>query len=365
MPIKFNYGVKNMSNQGSFTEKIISWYDKNKRDLPWRETKDPYLIWLSEIILQQTRVNQGLPYYDKFVTKFPSVFHLAKADISEILRVWQGLGYYSRARNLHKCAKMIVENYRGSFPTSYKELLKLPGIGPYTAAAIASIVFNERVGVVDGNVFRVLARVFGMSDDISSSKGVTSFRKMADSLAPVLNVGEYNQGIMELGAIICTPKSPKCPLCPFNQECIARIENNQSLYPVKLRKPKVQVVHFTYFVFLSDNRVWMKKRGNGIWNSLYDFHLIEQAISNPEDEIMRIVNGEFDIVKSSQIRHLLSHRRIFANFYLITISSDKSLNTSGSVGRFYNRNEIEALPKPILIDGYFQDTFFSGNFDII
>lgn len=354
-----------MISRGSFTGRIISWYVKNKRDLPWRETKDPYLIWLSEIILQQTRVSQGLPYYEKFVSKYPTVDDLAKTDISDVLRTWQGLGYYSRARNLHKCARIVLEEYGGTFPPGYNALLKLPGIGPYTAAAIASFAFGERVGVVDGNVFRVLARVFGMKDDISSGKGISSFRKTANLLAPETNISEYNQGIMEFGAMVCTPKSPKCSSCQFNQECIARKENNQSFYPVKLKKPKVQVVNFTYFVFLSNGRFWMKKREAGIWNSLFDFYLLEKEITDPETEIKEKIKGKFEIVKSSQIRHLLSHRTIFADFHLVVLHDEDSLNIDGSMGRFYDRNEIEALPKPILIDGYFQDTIFSGNFDNI
>ena len=208
-----------------FSDKILAWYQLNKRDLPWRNTSDPYKIWLSEIMLQQTRVAQGTPYYLKFIEAFPTVEDMALASEERILKLWQGLGYYSRARNLHATAKMVVENYGGKFPDTYKELLKLKGVGDYTASAIASICFNERQAVVDGNVYRVLARYFGIDKPINSSEGVKYFKALAEELLHGSNVRDYNQGIMEFGAIQCKPKNPYCPICTFKDSCLAFNKN--------------------------------------------------------------------------------------------------------------------------------------------
>ncbi|MFP4091343.1 MAG: A/G-specific adenine glycosylase, partial [Cyclobacteriaceae bacterium] len=204
-----------------FAERIIGWYHHHKRDLPWRHSRDPYIIWLSEIILQQTRVVQGLPYFMRFAEAFPTVYDLASASQQEVLRLWQGLGYYSRARNMHACARLIVEQHNGVFPLHYQELLQLKGVGPYTAAAIASFAYNETVAVLDGNVFRVLARVFGVEDDISSGQGQKRFQALAAQLVPEGKAGEYNQAIMEFGALQCTPQSPACLLCPLSEICYA------------------------------------------------------------------------------------------------------------------------------------------------
>jgi len=208
-----------------FSKKILAWYYKNKRDLPWRSTKDPYKIWLSEIMLQQTRVAQGLPYYEKFVKEFPSIYHLANATEEKVLKLWQGLGYYSRARNMHNTAKAIVENYKGEFPNTYKELLKLKGIGDYTASAIASISFNVPEPVVDGNVYRVLSRYFGVDLPTNSSEGIKHFKSLAREVMNSNEIRDYNQGIMEFGAIQCAPKTPNCLHCPLNDSCVALKEN--------------------------------------------------------------------------------------------------------------------------------------------
>ncbi len=230
-----------------FANKIIGWYLDNKRDLPWRNTKDPYRIWLSEIILQQTRVAQGLPYYQAFTEKFPTVWDLSKADERVVLRTWQGLGYYSRARNLHKCAKIICDNYRGQFPNNYKDLLALPGVGPYTAAAIASFAFGEIKAVVDGNVYRVLSRFFGVHDDIATGPGQKKFAELAQSLISQEKPELYNQGNMEYGAIQCTPKSPNCHGCVLEDSCVAYHQHLQHQLPVKSKKVKVRERYFYYF----------------------------------------------------------------------------------------------------------------------
>ena len=223
-----------------FVNQLIRWYSHQKRDLPWRRTNNPYKIWLSEIILQQTRVNQGMPYYLNFVDKYPTVNDLAAAQEQEVLRLWQGLGYYSRARNLHSCAKMVVGEYDGQFPNKFEELLKLKGIGRYTAAAIASMAFNQVNAVVDGNVYRVLSRVFGLYDDIAETKSAKVFEKLANELIPKDQPGEFNQAIMDFGAIQCTPKSPACAICPLSDSCYAFNKGETEQLPVKTKKVKVK-----------------------------------------------------------------------------------------------------------------------------
>ena len=222
------------------SEKLIYWYLQNKRELPWRKTKDPYRVWLSEIMLQQTRVAQGLPYFLKFTKAFPTVFDLAKADESEVLKLWQGLGYYSRARNLHFTAKYIAEELNGMFPENYKGLLQLKGVGDYTASAIASICYDEPVAVVDGNVYRVLSRYFGIATPINSTKGIKEFKELAQTLIDASQPGVYNQAIMDFGALHCKPQNPLCNECPVSDSCVALAKNSIKELPVKERKIKIK-----------------------------------------------------------------------------------------------------------------------------
>ncbi len=228
------------------------WYLINQRDLPWRRSKNPYLIWLSEIILQQTRIAQGISYYEKFANEFVDIFALARADEKHILKLWQGLGYYSRARNLHATAKIIAEKYQGQFPKTYEELIALKGVGDYTASAIASIAFDQAHAVVDGNVYRVLSRVFGISTPINESKGIKEFKLLAQTLLHIEDPGTYNQALMEFGALICTPKKPKCGSCIFNDSCYALQNKTIDTLPVKLKKLKVKKRYFNYLV-VDDN----------------------------------------------------------------------------------------------------------------
>ena len=230
-----------------FSKTLINWYSVNKRELPWRQTIDPYYIWLSEIILQQTQVAQGLPYYVKFTEEFPSVFHLAKAQEGHVLKLWQGLGYYSRARNLHTTAKYIAAELKGEFPNNYKDLLKLKGIGDYTASAIASICFNKPEAVVDGNVYRVLSRYFGIDTPINSPKGAKEFKQLAQELIDKKDPATFNQAIMEFGATQCKPQSPDCTLCPFTSSCIAFNENRIIELPVKIKSGKAKKKYFNFF----------------------------------------------------------------------------------------------------------------------
>ncbi len=346
-----------------FANQIIKWYEYHKRDLPWRHTKDPYKIWLSEIILQQTRVVQGLPYYEKFVAAYPSVFDLAKASETEVLRLWQGLGYYSRARNLHACAKMVVEDYEGRFPDTYEELLKLKGIGVYTAAAIASFAFDKPNAVVDGNVYRVLSRVFGIKDDIASSQGPKVFQKKANELIPSDRPADFNQGIMEFGAMQCSPATPACGLCPVSLECYAYNNNEQLKLPVKTKKVKVRERHFNYIVLKVADSYYVKERGpKDVWQGLYDFYLIETpkeaASEDLLDQLPESVKTEAVIEDESQVfKHILTHQRIFAKFYLIELQSESSVPEKEGL-RACTVDELKALPKPILIQKYLEREIF-------
>ncbi|SMG42837.1 A/G-specific DNA-adenine glycosylase [Marivirga sericea] len=339
----------------SFSNRLISWYKINKRDLPWRNTSDPYKIWLSEIILQQTRVNQGLPYFDKFVSHYPTVYALANAPEDQVMRLWQGLGYYSRARNLHECAKSIVNDYDGKFPKSYQELQKLKGIGKYTAAAIASFAFDESVPVVDGNVFRVLARYFDISDDIAQPKSFGTFFNIASEIIPKDEASNFNQAIMELGATICTPKKFDCENCPLSEDCIARIQHRQSELPIKKKKIKIKNRYLYYLIWQKDEKLAMKKRGpNDIWQGLFDFDLIETNNSLSTEEIFEKVSEKYfnaEVAEISEpIKHILSHQRLEAVF--VELNSFKENTVEDHRLKYYTKQEVEELPKPRLIENY-------------
>jgi len=339
----------------SFSNLLINWYNTNQRDLPWRNTSDPYKIWLSEIILQQTRVMQGLPYFNKFISQYPTVQALANASEDEVMRLWQGLGYYSRARNLHECAKSVVKNYGGTFPETYRTLLELKGVGKYTAAAIASFAFGQAVPVVDGNVFRVLARYFDISDDISQAKTFTKFFNVAEELIPEQNAASFNQAIMELGALICTPKQPDCENCPISQSCQARLHHKQSSLPVKKKKLKIKNRYLYYLIWQRNDRVAMKKRGaNDIWQGLFDFDLIESKNPLSTEEVYQTLTQKYsnaEIVEISEpVKHILSHQRLEAVFIQLKSTEENILNDERL--KYYTKNEIEELPKPRLIENY-------------
>ncbi len=354
------------SGKTSFSERIMLWYSQNKRELPWRNTKNPYHIWLSEVILQQTRVNQGLPYYERFLELFPTVHHLAKAEEREVLRAWQGLGYYSRARNLHKTAKIISEDMEGIFPNTSLKLIKLPGIGPYTAAAISSIANGEQVAVVDGNVFRVLSRVFGIYDDIASNNGQKVFYRKANQLIPSDQPDIFNQSVMEFGAVHCTPKNPDCGNCPMAVECYARINHKQENLPFKSKKVKVRQRFFYYICVSFNNSLMMKERkGSGIWRGLFDFYLIERNEQLEFNDLLgdpilkRLVTNSEHIEESKTYKHILTHQHILAKFYTIhlnQIPNEGEYVKEGLV--FYNTQELIDLPKPVLISAYLKDSFF-------
>jgi len=337
-----------------FSSKILAWYHKNKRELPWRNTKNPYKIWLSEIILQQTRIAQGLPYYERFVKEFPTVLELAQAPEQKILKLWQGLGYYSRARNMHTTAKVIVNEYAGNFPQTHKELLKLKGVGDYTASAIVSICFGEAEPVVDGNVYRVLSRYFGIAIPINTSEGIKYFKKMARQVMSFENISDYNQGIMEFGAIQCTPQNPNCDLCVLNSGCKALQTKNISELPVKLKKTKVKKRHFNYLVFRDKNgNTLFEKRTKGIWQNLFQFPLLEtekelDILRKEAIETMKIkglnVITKISLYNKAPIVHKLSHQHLFTKFWIV--ETDAILD-EGIV--FEN---LKTYPMPVLINNF-------------
>jgi len=303
----------------NFTDQLVQWYLENKRDLPWRNTTDAYTIWLSEIILQQTRVEQGLPYFYRFIEKYPTVSDFAAAHEDEVLKLWQGLGYYSRGRNMLKTAQLVQEQYNGIFPTSYDELIRLKGIGEYTAAAIASFSANEIKAVVDGNVYRVLARYFGIYDAINSTGGKKAFQNIANDLINKKIPALHNQAMMEFGAMMCKPKNPACGICPVRTGCVAFTTNAINALPVKLKTVKVRERYFNYFLVTDGSTVLMNKRGDkDIWANMYDLPMIETDKLMPADELARLpqvieIFGDNLYITDDQlpVKHILTHQRLF------------------------------------------------------
>lgn len=349
-----------------FVKKLLRWYAQNKRELPWRGTRDPYKIWISEVILQQTRIAQGTPYYHRFVEKFPSLQDLANATEEQVLQLWQGLGYYSRGVNLLICAKILHRDYNGLFPQSFSELSKLKGIGRYTAAAIASICFGQQTAVVDGNVYRALSRYFGRTEDIASTQGRKLFQELADSLIPRENPGEYNQAIMEFGALQCIPKSPDCSACPLSTGCYAYNRRMQSILSVRTKRKKPKTRRFYYFVLSDGPYLLMRRRIAGdIWKGLWDFMLVEAGETEGLQDILAKIHSLYNVFldvryESDEYRHALTHQKICARFNIVSSFSglpEKIISDHGLV--WVNRKKIEELPKPVLISRFLNDEFFS------
>jgi len=341
--------------------KLKAWYKQNKRDLPWRHTKDPYPVWLSEIILQQTRVAQGMPYYFKFIEAFPTVFHLAKAPQQKVLKLWQGLGYYSRARNLHAAAKEIVKEQKGVFPSSFNELKKLKGVGDYTAAAISSFCFNKPHAVVDGNVFRVLSRLYAIDTPINSTVGKKQFTQLANELLDKKDPGTFNQALMEFGAQYCVPANPDCANCIFKNECAAGSTGKAREFPVKIGKTKITTRYLEYFFISEKNKTYIQKRGGGdIWQNLYQLPVLEflakrgraEILKKFGQEILGRPNTHFTVKKISAIKtHQLSHQKILARFWQIELKKAAFLTK-------YRRIELKNLKKypfPVLIGNHLRE----------
>ena len=304
-----------------FAAALLQWFAENGRDLPWRQTRSPYAIWLSEIVLQQTRIEQGRPYWERFVQRWPTVEDLAAASEDEVLREWQGLGYYSRARNLHYAAQQIVA--MGGFPQTLDGIKSLKGVGDYTAAAIGSIAFGLPAAVVDGNVYRVLARHYGISTPINTTEGKKEFTALAQSLLPEQQASAFNQAMMDFGAIQCTPQSPRCLLCPLQESCVALREGRVEQLPVKLKTLKVKERHLTYVYLRCQGQTAIRRRPAGdIWQGLYEPFLIENGELRIENFPQR--NSQFSILHSQllshNVKHVLTHRVLYADFWLCEVS---------------------------------------------
>ena len=342
----------------NFYNTLIKWYLQNKRDLPWRKTTNPYPIWLSEIMLQQTRVAQGMPYFFAFTEAFPTVFDLANAHEEQVLKLWQGLGYYSRARNLHKTAQIVAHEMNGVFPDNYKDLLKLKGIGEYTAAAIASFSYNECVPVVDGNVFRVLSRYFDLETDIAQASAKKEFAALAFELMPKDNPAQFNQAIMEFGALQCVPKNPNCAECVFNNSCIALQKKKVHLLPIKSKKTKVRNRYFNYIVAVDEleNTIIQKRTAKGIWHNLYEFPLIETDKVEDFETVAQQINQNFfqenKVVSlleynEESIIHKLSHQHLHIKFWKASLK--------GTIENGINLETAITFPFPIVIHNFIEE----------
>ena len=350
-----------------FSNLLMQWYLQNKRDLPWRKTVNPYKIWLSEIMLQQTRVAQGTPYFLSFVNAFPTVFDLAKANEEQVLKLWQGLGYYSRARNLHKTAQYVANELSGVFPDNYNDLLKLKGVGEYTAAAIASFSYNEPVPVVDGNVFRVLSRYFDVETDIAAASAKKEFAALAFELMPKdtrggaelseANPALFNQAIMEFGALQCVPKSPNCGVCIFNTSCAALQKKKVDQLPMKSKKLKIRNRFFNYLVVSDDNEntIIQKRTAKGIWHNLYEFPLIETEAPEDFDFISANIQDEFfknntvtsiEDCNGKSIIHKLSHQHLHIKFWKVRVD--------GTIENGINAAKLKTFPFPIVIFNFIE-----------
>nr|WP_315159750.1 A/G-specific adenine glycosylase [uncultured Flavobacterium sp.] len=343
-----------------FSNSLIQWYLQNKRDLPWRNTTNPYPIWLSEIILQQTRVAQGTPYFYAFLESFPTVYDLAQADEQQVLKLWQGLGYYSRARNLHQTAQYIVNELAGVFPNSFSGLLQLKGVGEYTAAAIASFAYDEPVPVVDGNVFRVLSRYFGVESDISLGKTKKEFTALAAELLPKDQPALFNQAIMEFGALQCVPKSPNCEDCIFNASCVALQKGLVGELPVKSKKLKVSHRYFNYIVITdeSGNTKLQQRTDKGIWYNLYEFPLIETLQEEGFETIAPLIQEDASfgasVVRIQEMNpisivHKLSHQHLHIKFWKVSL--DAILVDGISL------EQLKTFPFPIVIHNFIEEAW--------
>ena len=336
----------------SWTQTLLHWYDENKRDFPWRGDQDPYRVWLSEVIMQQTRVEQGTPYFERFIADFPTLESLAQAHEEEVLKLWQGLGYYSRARNLLAAARWMVEENKGEFPNHFKGLLQLKGVGDYTASAISSICFNEAQAVVDGNVYRFLSRYFGIATPIDHSSAFREFKALAQQLMGSSSPGEFNQALMEFGALQCTPKQPQCQHCPFQADCVAFSQGKVAMFPIKKKKLKQRKRFFNYLIFVtpSGNTFLQQRVHKDIWEKLFEFPLIETEHLLDGEELQQHPTfqpwqskmlGVPRLLNDSPIKHLLSHQQLMIQFWQISLAEEdtKSLPMTS----------VDKYPMPIVL----------------
>lgn len=348
----------------SFSNNLLQWFNEYKRDLPWKKTNDAYKIWLSEIILQQTRVNQGLPYYLKFVEKFPTVHKLANADIDEVLKLWEGLGYYSRARNLHHTAKVVSKVFKGKFPETIDEIKKLKGIGPYTAAAILSFAFNKPYPAIDGNAYRITSRYLGIINAIDETSTKKEIETWLNKIISKDRPGDFNQAMMDLGSSVCTPKKPLCNDCPLNKNCVAFKNDLISIIPFKSKTITKKERHFHYFIIIDQfkNTLIRKRNEKDIWIGLYEFPLLENDSSSRlkglkiKKNLKDFINDEIEISQidnSEEVVHILTHQKLKARFYQIFVKSLKNKKIQDNC-YLVNLENISTFAFPKLIQFYIE-----------
>lgn len=339
-----------------FKEIIIKWYNENRRELPWRNTDNPYYIWISEVILQQTRVVQGLGYYHRFIESFPTIKDLSVADIDRVMKVWQGLGYYSRARNLHNAAKQVMAEYNGELPKTYKELLKIKGLGPYSAGAIASFAFKEAVPAIDGNVYRVLSRVYGIFSSPETSLGKKEFYELTMELIDKKNPDTFNQALLDFGALQCVPRNPDCSICPFNDICFASRNNLVTQLPVKGKKIISRDRFFNYIIIRYNGSTFIQRREAGdIWTSLYEFPLIEtpkpieiEVLIKDKSWKALFMSTKTKILYISQpVKHLLSHQTLYTKFIVVEINKPNAYLSSHYIKTSIPTIQDYSVPKVI------------------
>lgn len=340
-----------------FSYNLLQWNSIFYRNMPWRGEKNPYKVWLSEIILQQTRVEQGLPYYLKFVERYPNIESLANAPQQEILKNWEGLGYYSRAKNMHFAAKQILIEFNGEFPKSYADILKLKGVGKYTAAAISSFAFGEKYAIIDGNVKRIMSRYFGIEHAIDTALGEKAIEYSVNACLDDFNVANFNQALLDFGAMLCKPKTPLCVQCPMNEKCVAYKSNFVHKLPFKEKKILKQKRFFNYFLIIENDKIWIKQRTeNDIWEGLFDFPLIETSSQVLENEIKKMVenifNGKFKIIEKIELKQVLTHQIIYANFFVLNVKGKLKLEKSKQVQ--INISDLHEYPKPKIINTLIQ-----------
>lgn len=345
----------------SFQKKLLDWFKENRRNFPWRDKAEPYNVWLSEIILQQTRAAQGLPYYESFISNFPTVEKLAGAKEDQVMKLWEGLGYYSRARNLHATAKTITYRYGGRFPSDFDQIKSLRGIGDYTASAIASICFDQEQAVVDGNVYRVLSRIFGIDQPIDASGAHKIFKEKAQQLIKGAPAGDFNQAMMEFGALQCVPKNPNCQDCIFRKDCVAFQQAKVGRLPAKAKKVKVKNRYLHFFVLIdeSKNTLLQKRKGKGIWQNLYQFPLIETSAKQKhfENHLLESLLAELKITSDFVLEkwndrpvfHKLTHQHLEINFWIVKLNHSSNLRTPIT--------RIQDYPMPKVLQN-FRDKFF-------
>ena len=344
---------------------LVAWYHLNKREMPWRNTRDPYKIWLSEIILQQTRVEQGTPYYYRFINEFPTVSDLANASEEQVLKLWQGLGYYSRARNLQKAAKMVMEAFNGEFPTDFQDIIKLPGIGEYTASAISSFAYDQNYAVLDGNVYRVLSRLFNINTPINSTLAKKIFNELALKILDKKDPATHNQAIMEFGATYCKPANPNCHQCVLATQCAAFIADVVKERPVKLKKNTILKRYFNYLLIRHREDVFINKRnGSGIWQNLYELPVIETFEDHTEKSVISshewitMFRKQKHIIKfiSPQKVHKLSHQHIYYRTIEIKVPDDVIFEFHNSYLKI-PAQQAENYPVPKIIENIFRENF--------